>query len=899
MNRTGKNSSSSPRPLFRAVISTLLIIAALLVAGYGLRHFSVRRGFRNPIAFTVDRGRLFVLEKEKNTILKLALRSPEEPMLLAGRYRIEKDDPQHYYMVRELYPGPQGVVVHSYIYDQATGSLLGYRFREYRSFRKPPREIFTIFLKDPQSFPELSYACDEAGNHWFVNDCAGQYNIWRVPAAGNVVMREGKVPPEVAPLGEKNEVFTNWTGICIGPGGDIYLSSGDTGRVMQYSPRGRRLREIGTVGFKEGRLLAPVELTFISILPDTSPSLTVASTGNRTWVQFTPEGKPFLTLTPCSGGYRYSDILVGAVYPGPEPGRVISFDLVNRCLVTLDRGFPAVSDYRERRPGLLSLLGGAAVFLLLPVFFYPRLAVLANRLRFPFFLKLLLLFIPILVLSALVVGDWVKDEMKNDLEAEYIRRSENLARAIMNTLPLPDLRTIQNPEDRESAAYERIHEAVNRILDREKVEYTPKWIIHKIRDGQFYFGISIWRGPIYEPYIIPEDRRIFFNVLEEKICRYGRFRDEQGEWFSYLTPILNEAGEVGNVLELYRPAEELDRADRRATRQVYAIVGVTALVSIVLVFIFSYIFTRPVRKLRRATELVSAGNFDHKIEVSSRDEMSDLAQAFNRMVVRLKQYIADLARTTAEKERIESELRLARNLQQSLLPKVFPPFRGAENIEIFARMEPAREVGGDFYDFFMVDRDHIGAVVADVSGKGIHAGLFMMEVRTLLRNKARDTVSAAAAIAGINRQLASDNPSTMFVTIFYIVCDMKTGRVSFCNAGHNPPVLLREGAAELFPAKAGFGQGMAVGVLEEAEYSDGELVLNAGESLIVYTDGVTEPFDINNRMYGEERLIRCIEENARLSSEEIWNKIYREVSEHQKGREQFDDITMLFFKYLG
>jgi len=199
----------------------------------------------------------------------------------------------------------------------------------------------------------------------------------------------------------------------------------------------------------------------------------------------------------------------------------------------------------------------------------------------------------------------------------------------------------------------------------------------------------------------------------------------------------------------------------------------------------------------------------------------------------------------------------------------------------------------------LVDRGHLGVVVADVSGKGMPAGLFMMVVRTLLRSNAWNNLSAAAAIAKTNRMIAADNPSVLFVTIFYLICDLKTGEITFCNAGHNSPVVMKKNGIRFLSSGEETGKGMAIGIMEDAEYSDVSLVLDEGESLVLYTDGATEAFDLDNRMFGEERLIRCIEENSSRPSREIWDRIYQALSQFQAGREQFDDITVLFLKYLG
>ncbi|HDL64771.1 MAG TPA: HAMP domain-containing protein, partial [Proteobacteria bacterium] len=328
-------------------------------------------------------------------------------------------------------------------------------------------------------------------------------------------------------------------------------------------------------------------------------------------------------------------------------------------------------------------------------------------------------------------------------------------------------------------------------------------------------------------------------------------------------------------------------------------VGETVILAVILVLIFSYIFTRPLRKLIQGIKLVSKGDFEHKIIIHSRDEISHLADAFNQMEVDLKNFTRDLALTTAEKERIETELHLARDVQQRLLPTTFPPYPAAPSVEIFARMVPAREVGGDYYDFFMVDKDHIGVVVADVSGKGMAAGLFMMEIRTLLRSNAWNNLSAADTIVRTNRIISSDNPSVLFVTIFYLVFNLRTGKATYCNAGHNPPILIRKNGIGLLTAPDGVGKGVAVGVVEDAEYTDAELFLDKGDSFVIYTDGATEAFNLEQKMFGEESLIQCIRDNSSLPNRDIWDKIFQAVSGFQAGREQFDDITILFLEFLG
>lgn len=881
------------------IVCIILSIGAVICAYF---QYETVDEFKVPIAYTMQGDKFYILEKNRNTILELTYLSPHEPLCLQGRYEVEKEDSRYYYMARKLYPGPSGVVVHSYIYRKNTEEFIGYRFREYLNFNEKPRDIFTIYLDDPETVPEINYCRGPAGEHYFVNNIPGRRNIWVVRADGEVTMSGGVLPQGLKEDGDVNDAFACWEGISVGPNRAISISSGSNGRIMRYSPVGELSAEWGTVGFEEGDLLAPSEIFFITLSQDQPRSLTVASTGNRSWVQFSPTGTPLLTVYPLKDGYQKycRDILVGPIYDSKASGELFSFDLVNRMFIIVSKEYSVITTYSFTRPARTVLFLIVAVIIGAGAVFPGVIIRLAARLQFPFFSKLLLLFIPVLVASALVIGYEVKKIMKEDLDAEYIRRSANLSQAVLRAISVSELEILRRIESRETRLYKEIHNRISGIVNRGEVEYTPKWIIHLIDDqGRYFFGINIWRGALYEPFIVPIEREIFQKVLKEKTPQYGRFIDEQGEWFSYLSPIINEEGKVINVLELYRPVEEMDRADRRATSKILERTGETVLIGIILVLVFSYISTRPLRKLMQGIKIVSRGDFNYKIVIHSRDEIRRLAGAFNQMVLDLKKYIDDLAKTTAEKERIETEMHVAHDVQQGLLPTVFPPFPEAPSVEIFARMEPAREVGGDYYDFFMVDPDHIGVAVADVSGKGMPAGLFMMQIRTLLHNNALNNLSAADVINRVNRIIAADNPSVLFVTVFYLILNIKTGQAVYCNAGHNPPILIHKQKIGILSTEEGLGKGVAVGVLEDAEYSDGELLLDRNDSLIIYTDGATEAFNREQKMFGEDRLIHCVKENSSLASRDIWDRIYQSVLTFQDGGEQFDDITILFLKFLG
>jgi serine phosphatase RsbU (regulator of sigma subunit) len=875
----------------------ILILGAALSAWMAVRVGSVVKPFRNPVAFAMNGGTLYVLEKERNTVLELEHFIPGEPMELKRSYRIEPDDSLYYYMVRRMYRGRAGIVVESHMYDRATQAFVGYRFREYRRFDQPPKTLLTVLLSDPSSYAEVLYDFDAAGNHYFANSCDGQRVFWKIQAAGNVRIANEKLPPEVEPLGKTNDALASWASLCVGPDGRLYVSSRATGRITVCSPDGRSLRNIGKIGFDDGSLLAADNLSFVSLADGEPERLTIASTGNRTWVQFDAQDKPAQTLTPLKSGYPFPDILVNTLWTDSTTGLEYSFDLANRCLVVVGKTFAAITSYHAIVIGRAAIFAALALALLLLGLFLRRWLALVQRLRFPAFAKLLALFIPLLVASALIVGVWVRNAMKEDLRTEYVRRSANLAYAILNNLNITDLESIQKPEDRESAAYERVYETVHRIVDTEHVESTPKWILHKIRDGHFYFGINIWRGAIYEPFIVPPDRPMFLRALKDKTCQWGEFIDDQGEWFSFLCPIVNSKGNAISVLELYRPTEELRRSERRAMMHAWQMTGFTVVAGVGLAFLFCYLFTRPLRELVRGTSIVSTGNFNHQITVSTRDEMGHLARAFNKMVVDLKKYTEDLARTTADKERFASELHFAREVQQGALPTYCPPFAGAENIEVVARIEPAREIGGDYYDFFLLDKDHIGVVIADVSGKGMAAGLFLMMIRTLLRDTAIRLINPGEALTHVNRMIADDNPSCMFATMFYFVFNMKTGRAAFTNAGHLPALKLSRGGVTSILGEKGCSHAMPIGATDDFVYGNGEFELAPGDRILLYTDGITEAMDMENRLFGDERFLQCVTERVDRPAREICDAIYDDVNRYQQGHEPSDDITLLLFTY--
>lgn len=877
----------------RLIIVFVLLLAAVSAAAAVIFSSSLE-SFRIPVAFAFSRGELLVAEKDDNTILRLSDFSPGIPMKLLERRKIEPDRDGTYQMVRHLHPHPDGVMVHSYVYDCGTTSLLGYRFNLYRNLSDDPETVFTIFLRNPDESPELHYAAGPGGEHYFVNNCRGQRCLWKLdPAARDVVMRDGIVPPTMARMGSENGELASWMDIYVDPVGTIYLSSGENDQVVVCAPDGQVVGMLGKQGRGPRALLAPADVFSYSPDPDSEELLTVASTGNRDWVCFDREGAPVRVIEPLESGYPYSDIMVGRIFA--VAGEKLTFDLANKCLLFPEKGFGTSARFRAPARNRVLALSIIAVALILGVIFRRNLGRLYRKRRFPVFCKLVLIFTP-LIAGGLLISSRAREIGYRAYLNEAILRAANLARAIHNSVDLADLEMIDSPEDRESLTYEKIYSAVDRLVDRKHVTQTPKWIIHKIVDGRYYFGVNSWRGPIFEPFIVPSDRAMFLDVLKNKKPAWGRFVDYQGEWVSYLLPVLDGEGDVVNVIELYRSTEEMSRIEEEAMRKVKENAAAIVVGFTLLALAFSWIFVRRLKRLTTETRAISRGDFDRRVQADARDEVGDLARAFNGMASDLKNYTEELARSTAEKERSQSELRLAHQIQQDILPHVFPPEVATREVALYGMMEPARDVGGDFYDYILLDDRHLGVTIADVSGKGVPASLFMMVTRTLLRSNAAFNLDPASTLEKVNRMLCLNNTSCTFVTLFYFVCDLDTGRVTYANAGHNPPIRRTAGrSAYLSPDPPG---GIALGAFDAAEYGVGEFTLKPGDTLVLYTDGVTEAINSRQELFGEERLLQVVRDSGELPPRVLAESIFSGLKTFAGDEEQFDDITLLIFRYL-
>lgn len=316
----------------------------------------------------------------------------------------------------------------------------------------------------------------------------------------------------------------------------------------------------------------------------------------------------------------------------------------------------------------------------------------------------------------------------------------------------------------------------------------------------------------------------------------------------------------------------------------------------IVVILFSSQITKPLRRLTATAGRIGSGNFDEEVEESgSAREITLLGSALSRMQSELRDYVRDLEMTTKAKERFESELNIAHDIQQGMIPKIFPPFPDREDVDIYALLQPARQVGGDLYDFFFLDEETLCFAIGDVSDKGVPASLMMAITITLFRSEAIGKSSVDEIIRAINKDICKGNENLMFITFFAGILNVKSGELIYCNAGHNYPFLLRkDGGIKTFDET----HGVPLGIDPGQDYGTGKIILERNEMLVLYSDGITEAMNTAGELYGEERFVKllksdCMDKTTRQTAEIVMN----DVDNFARTPERSDDITLLILQY--
>ena len=371
---------------------------------------------------------------------------------------------------------------------------------------------------------------------------------------------------------------------------------------------------------------------------------------------------------------------------------------------------------------------------------------------------------------------------------------------------------------------------------------------------------------------------------------------------TYLTPVFNQNTEVCAVAAV-------DISISMITSMCFKLlcnIGIAIfLIMLISITIYHYVVRKqiiaPIVTLTDAADglvrnLREEGCKPFSVNVHTGDEIDVLARSFEQMDEKLLEYIRENAAITAEKERIGTELALASRIQEDMLPSTFPPFPDRSEIDLYATMKPAKDVGGDFYDFFKISENVVGLVMADVSGKGIPAALFMMMSKIMVQNFALTLGGPGEVLQKVNDQICTNQVEEMFVTVWLGFLDLRTGLLTAANAGHEYPILMAPGGEfELLKDR----HGLVVGGMEGYPYREYQLKLEAGSRLFLYTDGLPEATDTENRMFGIERTLKSLNEVKNGTPREVLDHVTKSVADFVGSAPQFDDTTMLCLDYRG
>ena len=506
---------------------------------------------------------------------------------------------------------------------------------------------------------------------------------------------------------------------------------------------------------------------------------------------------------------------------------------------------------------------------------------------------------------------------KSYLEEMYAERVMTNSNAIAAMLDIEDVKTILTEGGDETPEYQKMYDLFNHLKkdgditylslvvpDEDSVCFYIDAMVEEMGDdpaNQLPYGSDI----LYVDAANPDDPA----DMEKYITIWERYRDNKGidtpletdndygYKYTGVSVILDENGNAIAEIQYI-----LDMSEVRAYLNSFLINMLLISFAIIAITIILYIFfvrkmvTKPVGKLTAFTqEITKTGTFENQhIDIKTGDEIESLSQSFNFMLAELENYIANLSKVTAEKERIGAELDIAKHIQASMLPCIFPAFPERKEFDIYATMEPAKEVGGDFYDFFMVDDTHLAIVMADVSGKGVPAALFMVIGKTLIKDHTTPGRDLGKVFTEVNQLLCESNSEELFITAFEGVLDLVTGEFVYVNAGHEMPFICKAGGDfEPYKIRAGF----VLAGMEGMKYRAGSTRLEPGDKIFQYTDGVTEATNLKNELYGMNRLGAILNKVKGGTPNDILPAIKKDIDEFVGDADQFDDITMLCLEY--
>lgn len=506
---------------------------------------------------------------------------------------------------------------------------------------------------------------------------------------------------------------------------------------------------------------------------------------------------------------------------------------------------------------------------------------------------------------------------KTYLEDMYALRATTSSKSVATMLSVEDVKAIIAPGGEQSKAYARTAALLTTLKKDGGITFLSL-VVPDEDSVTFYIDTSVEAMGDKPADQIPYGSDILYTdaARDEKDMQnyeviwalYAQNRgtdtpvvtdNSYGYNYTSVSPILDENGnaiaEIQYILDMQEVRNHLNSF---LYSMLLISLGIVAVALICYILFVRRVVTTPIGKLAKFTQDITASREfkSQRIQIKTNDEIQDLGNSFNFMLMELEDYIDNLSIITAEKERIGTELGVATHIQASMLPCIFPAFPDRAEFDIFATMQPAKEVGGDFYDFFLVDDNHLAMVMADVSGKGVPAALFMVIAKTLIKNIAQTGLNPKEVLEKVNDQLCENNEAEMFVTVWLGILEISTGKMICANAGHEFPTIQRSsGEFELIRDKHGF----VLAGMEGSKYKEYELTLGTGDRLFVYTDGVAEATNAANELYGTGRMIDALNRCKDTPCKDLLRCIKEDIDRFVGESPQFDDITMLTLEMRG
>lgn len=505
---------------------------------------------------------------------------------------------------------------------------------------------------------------------------------------------------------------------------------------------------------------------------------------------------------------------------------------------------------------------------------------------------------------------------KEYLEKMNAQRVVSGSKSVATMLDIEDVRAIIGPGGEDSEVYSHVESMLNTlkkdgditylslvIPDEDSVTFYIDTCVPEMGDNpanKLTYGTDVlYTDAAYDEKDLQKYYYVWNLYAENRGTDKPIVTDNSyGYNYTAVSPILDEQGEaiaeIQYILDMQAVRDHLSSF-------LYKMLGISCTIICVALLLYmmlmKWMVLTPIEKLSGfTTEIIKSGNFkNQEIVISTKDEIEDLGNSFNAMLKKLEDYIENLTAVTAEKERIGTELNVATHIQSSMLPCIFPAFPDRNELDIYATMTPAKEVGGDFYDFFMVDERHIAIVMADVSGKGVPAALFMVIGKTLIKDHTQPGRDLGEVFTEVNHILCESNDNGMFITAFEGVLDLITGEFRYVNAGHEKPFIYRESEGyEAYKVRSGF----VLAGMENIRYKEQIIQLHIGDKVFLYTDGVTEAMNKEHQLYGMDRLRHILNQQCQTCSpEKTLELVKADIDAFVGDNDQFDDITMLCLEY--